>query len=267
MSPNMIEVRAFLAGVAGHAVAPGRIPQTLRQLVRGAARGRFDCNDLLQDLLADLLERTRKHQTGGIAELLELDDGQLLAALRRRVLQVSATAGGDRWKTVKLLRERVRAVLQNPLPVVDAPPTGIIRAGRVDTTKVAEAVAWHRAQPGNMADGAKEIASWLLTTYLSDPIAYDLHPTASASDYECVDDRLDGVGVARELPNLLGPELMEIVVRRASGETLRDIAARLGCATSTAYARLREAARGLSEVATHSGWSRRAFEDEMRLTR
>lgn len=30
MSPNMVEVRAFLAGVAGHAVTPMRIPLTLR---------------------------------------------------------------------------------------------------------------------------------------------------------------------------------------------------------------------------------------------
>lgn len=142
MSPNMVEeVRGFLAGLAGHGAAPARIPQVLRQIALGPARGHLDGDDLLQDLVADLLVRTRKHQTGGIPELLKLDDGQLVAALRRRVMQVSAAAGGDRWKTVKLVRERVRAVLRRPLPLVASPPTAVTRGGRVDTGGVPSALS------------------------------------------------------------------------------------------------------------------------------
>ena len=115
MSANMVEVRVFLAGVAGQGAAPGRIPQMLHRVVRGAARRRFDPDDLLQDLLADLIARSRSAQPGGITELLKLPDAQLIAALRCRIIQASATAGGSRWKTVKLVRERVRAALRNGL--------------------------------------------------------------------------------------------------------------------------------------------------------
>ena len=87
------ELRAFLAGLVGAGPRPERLPPELYRLAARVARNGEQPDDLAQDLVVDLLHRTQKAQAGGIQELLKLGDNELVAAVRRRLVQVAAASG------------------------------------------------------------------------------------------------------------------------------------------------------------------------------
>lgn len=262
MSPNTIEVRAFLAGVAGHAVAPSQIPQALRVLVRGAAGGRFHPDDLLQDLLADLLARSRNAQPSGIAELLKLQDVQLVAALRRRVVQVRAVQLGSRARLVKVLRAHVAAALEQRLPTPDVMPMTLVVGDRISRDLVRQAVAYVLAQVDPPEREPRALAAQFLAEYFTvgaEEIGLERH--GEPGDHE--EDRallhVDAGGHLRKLRQLLGPELARVLGLRAQGKSLAEIAnGRMG--VSTIHDHQAKALRRVREHVRHHGLVRADLE-------
>lgn len=257
----MTELRQFLAGLEGAAVEPVRVPPELYRLAARVTRRGELADDLVQDLVLDLLYRTRRAQAGGIHELLKLGDQDLLAAIRRRLIQTAAASRGARWALVKQVRAHVRAALSGPLPPVVAAPTSVVAGGRIHAKLVAVAAAWYLQQPGQDSRDAKAIAAWILGEYLRMPSANDLpgSDTDGGTDFQQVEAALDAPSIAADLRALLGPDQARVVALRAAGASLQVIADTQGCAVSSAHARTSQAVEQVAERAKAAGWSGEAM--------
>lgn len=249
MNAALAEVRAFLAAMAGAGASPSRVPPMLRSLACRASRGRHDPDDLLQDVLADLLVRSRKRQPGGIHELLRLNDAQLVGALSRRAIQVRATQQGSRSRLVKALRAHVKAALDGELPDVEGLPLTLVVADRICGLLVRQAVAYLLVQADAPPPEPRALAAHLLDLFLGvrpEDVRASAHGGADAADENAVLARADAAGHVRALRTRLGPDLTRVVGLRAQGKGLAEVAAgRMGVSTAheklgTATARIRK---------------------------
>lgn len=247
---SLDRVRAFLKAIDENAPFPGDIPRELhqlaRQVLRAGAASAADVDDAVADLLCDLV--ARRGQRGSITELLRLESGALLAALRKRVVQVRAASLGSKSRLVKTLRSHVAAALEAELPACEAPPLTLIVGDRLSGHLVRQAVGHLLAR----ADGersVRELASELVRAYFTDR-ADDVRAAAHGEgDPGPETEALRRVDAERHLDQLrdrLGPELARAVGLRAQGRTLAEIGRastvheRLGKAVATAREHVRE---------------------------
>lgn len=262
MSAAIAEVHAFLAALAGTGAAPRQVPQILRALVQRVGRGRHEADDLLQELLADLLVRTRKGQAGGIAQLLRLDDGQLLGAIRRRAVQVRAIQQGSRSRLVKTLRAHVTAALDGELPDADGLPLTLMVGDRICGRLVRQAVAYLLAQDAAPPREPSVLAAQLLDLFFAlrpEDVRAEVHGGAETNDADATLARADAAHHVQALRARLGPELARIVGLRAQGRSLAEIAAgRVGI--STVHEKLGRATTSTREYVAHEGLAREDLE-------
>jgi hypothetical protein len=173
------------------------------------------------------------------AELMKLEDTALIAALRRRLLQV-ATENRPGWKQVKALREQVRAVLAEP--VLEVPlslPSTMIEGGRLCRDNVRDAVGWVLGQADAPPQTVRAVTERLLDLYSSSTASRGLDlqlPPALVEDGAIA--AVDAVELADRVRQCLHPVLLQALRLRAHGATLSAIAHRQGVALSTAHGRL-----------------------------
>ena len=250
---DLVEIRIFLTALADSHFVPARIPPGLRRLAAFVVRRSGESDDALQDFVCDLLERDG--QSGSAAELVKLEDSALVAALRRRLLQVS-TENRPGWKQVKALREQVRAVLAEP--VLEVPlglPVTLVEGDRLCREHVRDAVAWVISQVDAPPRTAAAIAERLLDLYSSSTLSggFDLQPPAQAVVEDDAIAAVDAVTVAGRVREALDPALVHALWLRARGATLSAIAHDQGIAVSTAHGRVAEALVNFAALVEREG--------------
>jgi DNA-directed RNA polymerase specialized sigma24 family protein len=261
------ELRLFLqALVSPKQEVPRRLPPALKRLVRRFVRADADVSDATQDLLLDLLVRTRRQQPGGVLELVKLDDARLLGALVRRLQQVLCEKQ-SRAKVTKSVRAMVRAALEGlPLPDVQAPPFTLMQKDKISAALVRAAVAYEMQQPGAAGD-ARWISARLLERYWpKDKQLADVHIQALADGDDLEEQVLVAVDAARAVEGLqdhVQTELLELVALRAAGCSLRALAERQGLGVSTVHDRLRKATASVTEHVRSQGYCRRSLESAL----
>jgi hypothetical protein len=221
----------------------------LRRLPQQASLG---AEDLCDDLLCYLLESPET-----IAQLLKLDDAALAAALRKR-LRWLAVEQAHAWPVRKRLQEIVAKCLDHlPRRHRDLPPA-LTRAGRLETDLVARAVAWLLGRQDAPARDPGVVAQRLLDLFFPGPVPAGDHPEpADARDSE--EDLIRDIRVGRylsEVPPGIRRDLRELLVKRASGATLEEIARAQGVAVATVHARLTRARLRLTQWFGRSGIGR-----------
>lgn len=249
---SIVEVRFFLSTLASRDPA-ARLPPELFRLASGVVHGdREAARDLVGDLLLDLLKR--RGQAGSAERLLELDDLELRAALRRRLVQVRAANLGSKSRLMKALRAHVATSLEADLPVVDALPLTLVVGERLNGQLVREATAFLLTGPDAPLREPRGLAAELLALYFTartDDVRAALHGEAAAGDEVEVLRRVDTAKHADQLGQQLGQELARVVSRRAGGMSL--VQAGGGTAASTVHDQLGRAVELVREHAERHG--------------
>lgn len=187
--------------------------------------------------------------------MVKLEDSALVAALRRRLLQVS-TENRPGWKQVKALREQVRAVLAEL--VLEIPlhlPVTLVEGDRLCREHVRDAVAWVISQVDAPPRTAPAIAERLLCLYSSSTLSsgLDLQPPAQAVVEDDAIAAVDAVAVAGRVREALDPALVHALRLRAQGATLCAIARDQGIAVSTAHGRVASALVNFAALVEREG--------------
>lgn len=246
---SIVEVRSFLAALAGGGAPAARLPPELHRLARGVTHGDTEqAQDLVGDLIVDLLER--RGQAGSVVRLLALDDRGLLAALRCRLLQVRAAHLGSKSRLVKALRAHVTAAIETELPAVDALPLTLVVGDRLNCRLVRDAIAFLLARTDAPRREPRVLAAELLALYFTarpDDVRAAAHGEGDAGHEQDVLRRADANRHVDQLRDRLGRELARVVGLRAQGRTL----AKIGTA-STVHEQLgRAVAKALEHVREH----------------
>ena len=229
----------LVAQLQPRAEEPPCKPLMLRKLARRAlARMHsrppgFEAHDLLNEFLAELLERGRAVQ----GDLLGFSDKELETAVYNRIRQLAVEAA-PQWSRYRALRGHVAAVLDQlrSVPASAAAPTRLTegQAERLSRDLVRQAVEWLLATtpPPRRDPGA--ITRTLMQVYFpadQPDVREHAGPTPRS------DRRIhhDGAVLARVLRAELPREELKVLVWLYEGRPLRQIAADLGVAVTTAW--------------------------------
>lgn len=225
------ELRSFLSALGGRGALGGlgapaaRLPPDLLRMAAGVVHGdREAAQDLVGDLVVDLLER--RGQAGSVGHLLELDEPDLRAALRRRLLQVRASNLGSKSRLIKALRAHVAASLEAELPVVEALPLTLVVADRLNARLVRQAIAFLLTRPDAPPREPRALVAELLALYFTarqDEVRAAAHGEGDAGHEAEVLRRVDADRHVAQLSDRLGTELSCVVGLRAQGRTLAEI--------------------------------------------
>jgi DNA-binding CsgD family transcriptional regulator len=207
-------------------------------------------DDLVNDLLAELLERGRAVQD----DLLARTDDELRAAVYNRLRQL-AVESAPHWDRYRALKGHVAAVLAEPPRTGPsaAAPTRLTegRAERLSRDLVRQAVAWLLSTTPTPPRNPATISRLLMRAYFppDQPAVRERAGPTPRSDRRI---QHDGAVLARALKAELPAEELKVLVWTYEGRQLRTIAADLGVAIATAWDLKRRALDTVRAVmATH----------------
>lgn len=207
---------------------------SLQTLLSSALRRSPDRDDLLDGLTGVFFERQLMNDRRR-AELLAMDDGELIRAIRTRFRQLLADEQ-DEYEPYHALKMHVRQLLPSlqsqPTPKVEAPwPLALKEKGRFVQERVREALLALWAQLQRLPD-ARTATGELFRRYAS----ADLDVRESQDPPHALQRRLDGQRLAEGILALLSSDerslLRHLLVEEGNVE---EWATAKGCSRATAY--------------------------------
>ena len=223
-------------------VALSRWVALARRAVASSGAEPADVEDLVQDLLAILLELpTRRPETW--AKLLGAEEAKLKGWLAGRVRWLWLGRLPDAPER-KALRGMIRAAQKGGLPQAGAAPDTLHKGDRLSKALVGRAVAWAIATRAAQADRLDELVSLLWARWGNELMPVE--PPAPIDGERLARRGLDAFGLAKVALTRIAPSDLEILGLYASGLDYDEIARAVGCAKSTVSRRIYGAIKFLS---------------------
>jgi DNA-directed RNA polymerase specialized sigma24 family protein len=207
----------------------------------GGTLGQADVEDIVQDLLAVLLELPRRKPETWVklrtAEELNLK--WWLAGRFRWFMLASLPGAPERHA----LRGMIRAAQKAGLPPAGPQPETIHKGDRLSRSLVGRAVAWAIASGNARACRIDELVSVLWTGWGAELMPID--PPTSLDGEQVARRGIDAFGLARSALTRLDPVDLKILGLYAHGLAYDEIARKVGCAKATVSRRFHAAFESL----------------------
>jgi len=230
------ELRAQLQPLAAEPPCKPLVLLTLARRALSRMHSRppgFEPHDLVNELLAELLERGRAVQN----DLLGFADKELETAVYNRIRQLAVEAA-PQWDRYRALKGHVAAVLDGltSAPSSAVAPTRLSegQAERLSRDLVRQAVEWLLATAPPPARDAAVITRLLMQLYFPADQP-DVHEHAGPTPRSDRRIQHDGAILARALRAELPREELKVLVSLYEGRPLRRIAGDLGVAITTVW--------------------------------
>jgi len=247
LSPLRMHLDSLLRGDV--TLASSRAFRTAVAELLGAGVRTTELEDALQNWALSLLARP-----ASLRRLLELEEPSLRAAVRKSLRRALTDLQPD-WPVRKALAEHVRTLLAEPWPgpLPAGLPARLTASGghRLQRHLVAQAlVVWSSREPPFTSPAHREAAavSWLMGQYFPADLPLDAG-FSEAGPCTCEDEvrrRRDGLRLAHQVLEALGPQGAELVERRAHGESLQEISRALRLPVATIHERSQRAIKSLT---------------------
>lgn len=252
---TMKKVRQGLFQLRSKGTAQGELFRALERIARDAAKGTGVGRAVEPaDLVGELLQRYCEGDFAAV-DWLAISDSEARGLLGRRLHQLAVELSPG-WNGYRGLRAMVARLLEEGLPEApEALPLSIHEHDRLSAAPVALAAAWVVRQLPGGAPSPSQVARTLARQYL--PLFV---PLAPANDDREADEPVDLDRSPESIADLLDAERLhrtfresdpaglELLQRRAQGESLQTIARDCGAGITTIHTREGHVRRRLAEL-------------------